>query len=112
MNDPGADGMIEDAEKQNEGIDKWEEEWEEEDTLLKPSRWWFASTACPLIAGTFGPVANAFNICALVQYWREYIPLGKMEGHGNTVPDPAWYVYLLRAAIIDNRRWVPANPRT
>ncbi|KAK8084965.1 hypothetical protein PG997_006236 [Apiospora hydei] len=33
----------------------------------KSSRWWFASSAFPMIAGTLGPVASAFSICALVQ---------------------------------------------
>lgn len=54
------------------------------------SRWWFASTACPMIAGTFGPMANAFSICALVEYWREYIPEGGTEAHGDAIQDPKW----------------------
>lgn len=56
------------------------------------SRWWFASTACPLIAGTFGPIANGFSICALVEKWRVYIPSGKDEGHGEHIEDPKWQV--------------------
>ena len=91
MNDPQSDGRIHDAEKADDSNDDpWAEERDEEDVLLKPSRWWFASTACPLLAGTFGPMANAFNICALVQFWREYIPLGAMEGHGFLKKDPPW----------------------
>ncbi|EXL39728.1 hypothetical protein FOCG_17664 [Fusarium oxysporum f. sp. radicis-lycopersici 26381] len=31
---------------------------------LEPSRWWFLSSAFPMIAGTLGPVASAFSICA------------------------------------------------
>lgn len=31
---------------------------------------WFAITAFPLFAGTFGTIATALNICALVQPWR------------------------------------------
>lgn len=54
------------------------------------SRWWFASTACPLLAGTFGPLANAFSICALVEKWRVYIPPGLDETVGKPVQDPSW----------------------
>jgi hypothetical protein len=54
------------------------------------SLWWFAQTACPLIAGTFGPMANAFNICALVQPWREDIPAGGTVAHGRPLKDPSW----------------------
>lgn len=56
------------------------------------SRWWFASTAFPLIAGTFGPMASAFSICALVVHWRVYIPPGAAEQNGVPIPDPKWYV--------------------
>lgn len=57
-----------------------------------PSTWWFASTACPLIAGTFGPMASGFNICALVYKWRVYIPPGGTEEHGTKLQDPGWLV--------------------
>ncbi|KAK2752686.1 Potassium channel [Arachnomyces sp. PD_36] len=45
---------------------------EEDDfaSLLQPTRWWMTSTAFPLLAGTFGPMANAFSICSLTQNWR------------------------------------------
>ena len=32
--------------------------------------WWFASTAIPLLAATFGPLANVLSIAALVTSWR------------------------------------------
>ena len=38
-----------------------------------PSDWWFASTAIPLIAATFAPMANVLSIAALVVYWRNKI---------------------------------------
>ncbi|CAK7200025.1 hypothetical protein SEUCBS139899_002713 [Sporothrix eucalyptigena] len=41
--------------------------------ILLPSRWWFASSAFPMIAATLGPVASAFSICALVRPWRQEI---------------------------------------
>lgn len=56
------------------------------------SRWWYASTAFPLVAGTFGPMASAFSICALVVHWRVHIPPGAAEQNGVPIDDPKWYV--------------------
>ncbi len=51
---------------------------------------WFAVTAFPLFAGTFGTIASALNICALVQSWRcEVI---KDDVDVKNISDPAWYV--------------------
>lgn len=61
---------------------------------LDPSRWWFASSAFPLIAGTLGPVANAFSICALVRPWRQKFPPGSDLDKAQFVPDPIWCVVL------------------
>ena len=94
--DPGVeDGIKEsahDVEPDQDGADYDKDEAEE---LQKPSRWWFASTACPLLAGTFGPMASGFNICALVQYWRQTIPappLPNTEALGHKIPDPPWLI--------------------
>ncbi|KAH8195889.1 hypothetical protein TruAng_009935 [Truncatella angustata] len=57
---------------------------------LDPSRWWFASSAFPMIAGTLGPVASAFSICALVRPWREHIPPGDNVTQGEFIIDPVW----------------------
>ncbi|KAL8742902.1 MAG: hypothetical protein Q9190_004692 [Brigantiaea leucoxantha] len=67
---------------------------EDEQAFLNPSRWWFASTAFPLLAGTFGPMASAFSVCALVENWRVIVPSGPggNEAHGIDVKDPGWYV--------------------
>jgi potassium channel subfamily K len=51
-----------------------------------------AGTAFPLAAGTFGPMASAFSICALVVHWREYIPPGATEEDAVLIPDPSWYI--------------------
>lgn len=59
------------------------------------SRWWFASTAFPLIAGTFGPMASAFSICALVHSWRIHVEPGQTDDQGQTIDDPRWYVFLI-----------------
>lgn len=93
MNDPGLEEPIEnDAEDvENQKGENQDEKVEEEKAFLKPSRWWFASTAFPLIAGTFGPMASAFSICALAVPWRVYIPPGgAAEQNGTNVPDPKW----------------------
>ena len=44
---------------------------EDDDDYMQPNTWWFASTLCPLLGATFGPVANGFSICALVYPWSE-----------------------------------------
>jgi potassium channel subfamily K len=112
MNDPGLDEPIsKDAEDiENQHRDEEDEKEEDEQAFLEPrylctsflpsrinlanldsSRWWFASTAFPLVAGTFGPMASAFSICALVVHWREYLPPGATEDTGIPIPDPPWY---------------------
>ncbi|KAK0708210.1 hypothetical protein B0H67DRAFT_495255 [Lasiosphaeris hirsuta] len=57
---------------------------------LDPSRWWFASSAFPMIAGTLGPVASAFSICALVKPWRQYYPPGTDVRTAEFIVDPPW----------------------
>lgn len=120
MNDPGLDKSAtqaaEDVEANNAYEQDREQAEEEEQEFLKPgyarrcssmvqltdlcSRWWFASTACPLIAGTFGPMANAFSICALPEKWRVYIPPGSDEGHGRTVQDPKWLIIINSISLV------------
>ncbi|KAH7078512.1 hypothetical protein FB567DRAFT_451000 [Paraphoma chrysanthemicola] len=101
MNDPG---LHEPAQEAAQDVEKNEDEEEqaqqEEQEFLDPSRWWFASTACPLIAGTFGPMANAFSICALVESWRVYIPPGSDEGHGESIKDPKWLIAVNSISLV------------
>lgn len=78
---------------QEETYDMMSEE-EQEKNFLMPARWWYASTGIPLVAGTFGPMANAFSICALVENWRVKIPPGGTEEHGIDIKDPEWYALL------------------
>lgn len=56
-----------------------------------PSDWWFASTAIPLLAATFAPMANLLSIAALVVYWRNDI----------TTPDVPSTVYSLSVGVRD-----------
>ncbi|KAF2110096.1 potassium channel-like protein [Lophiotrema nucula] len=105
MNDPGLEGAAGNAAQDVErNSNAFEEDRklaeEEEQDFLDPSRWWFASTACPLIAGTFGPMANAFSICALVENWRVYIPPGADEGHGENIKDPGWLIAVNSISLV------------
>lgn len=91
--------------------------------LIEYSRWWLASTAFPLLAvsfsfleqkkgassgylaiypdrladvvvkGTFGPMASAFSVCALVEDWRVMIPPGGTESNGVEQKDPKWCAF-------------------
>lgn len=56
MNDPGLDKPISNDAKdvENQKSEARDEKEEDEQEFLAPSRWWLASTAFPLIAGTFG----------------------------------------------------------
>lgn len=95
MNDPGLDKPINKTsiqiEKHPLTSDEAPHPSDNGQAFLDPSRWWFASTAFPLVAGTFGPMASAFSICALVQSWRVDIPPGANESHGSVkVSDPKW----------------------
>ncbi|KAJ3893408.1 hypothetical protein GG344DRAFT_43418 [Lentinula edodes] len=74
---------------------------EEEIGYFAPQRWWFTSTAFPLVAGTFGPLANLFSVCALVQTWRVQISGGESETQGQRISDPHWFVLIgLNAASL------------
>ncbi|KAF2452434.1 potassium channel-like protein [Lineolata rhizophorae] len=119
MNDPHLDEPVSNAVDDIEGnvYEKpWKKDEKEEQAYFDPSsiccfsfrrllflccsRWWFASTACPLIAGTFGPMANAFSICALVQNWRVHIPPGRDEHNGINVKDPSWVIAINAVQLV------------
>lgn len=78
----------------------------EEEAYLDPSRWWFASSAFPMIAGTLGPVASAFSICALVRPWRQHFPPGSDIDKAEFIDDPIWLIVInaiqLSTALIAN----------
>lgn len=44
-----------------------------------------------MIAGTLGPVASAFSICALVRPWRQQLVAGADIDKAPYVKDPPWY---------------------
>jgi potassium channel subfamily K len=64
------------------------------------STWWFASTACPLLAATFGPIANGFSVCALGCAWRAYIPDGKADKDGKPINDPGWLLVVNAISLV------------
>jgi potassium channel subfamily K, other eukaryote len=117
MNDPGLHEPIATHAKQMES--KYEDsstekvdEGEEVKSFFLPARWWYASTAFPLIAGTFGPMANTFSICALVQSWRVEIPPGGTEAHGIEIKDPKWcanWILFLKQWILISCRLLAVN---
>ncbi|MCJ1418740.1 Potassium channel [Xylographa parallela] len=69
-------------------VHKDEEEAEGDPT--SPSRWWFSSTLFPLIAATFGPLASAFGIAALVMDWVIIVNPSSTESTGIDIPNPNW----------------------
>ncbi|KAJ5288631.1 hypothetical protein N7478_001661 [Penicillium angulare] len=101
MNDPGLDDAI--ADEAN-ALDEFSSSSRREDNSAAASnekaleqtsqdalsaRWWLASTAYPLAAGTFGPMASAFNVCSLAQTWRM---ARDSEGGYENVTDPKWVI--------------------
>jgi potassium channel subfamily K len=78
-----------------------------------PTDWWFASTAIPLIAATFAPMANVLSIAALVVSWRNNVVAEVCTG-GACVPttpatgpdasigfaDPRWCIALNIASLV------------
>ncbi|EAW09339.1 potassium channel family protein [Aspergillus clavatus NRRL 1] len=69
-----------------------------------PPWWWLSSTAYPLLAGTLGPMASAFNICSLSETWsREF---DTANGRIKSIPDPDWVIEVnavsLACAIVSN----------
>ncbi|PNS19623.1 DNA polymerase alpha catalytic subunit [Sphaceloma murrayae] len=109
MNDPGTDKSISEAAKsKNLNVQPGEDDFSKDQAKREkhrrdyrdPSLWWFASTGCPLIAGTFGPLANAFSVCALVRGWRVYIPDGQTESTGTRIPDPTWALAINALSLV------------
>ncbi|KAL5627489.1 hypothetical protein BROUX41_003642 [Berkeleyomyces rouxiae] len=74
--------------------------------LIMPSRWWFASSAFPMIAGTIGPVASAFSILALSRPWRQHRVPGTSIATAQFIADPVWLTAInavqLAMALISN----------
>ncbi|KAH9206221.1 hypothetical protein DL95DRAFT_488189 [Leptodontidium sp. 2 PMI_412] len=85
------------------GQDKKRKEKDTEAAQQGPSRWWFPY---PLIAGTFGPIASAFSVCALTVPWRFNTQGKEATENGNYIDDPKWLIGInatqLAVALISN----------
>jgi len=53
---------------------------------------WVVTTLFPLMAGTFGPMASMFNICAIVVPWRLVVDPESTQANGRHIVDPTWLV--------------------
>ncbi|KAI1304011.1 hypothetical protein F5Y03DRAFT_180414 [Xylaria venustula] len=71
-----------------------------EEIHLDHARWWFASAAFPMIAGTLGPVASAFSICALVKPWRQHVPPGTDITNAMFINDPPWLLAINAVQLV------------
>ncbi|KAF7509360.1 hypothetical protein GJ744_008083 [Endocarpon pusillum] len=63
----------------------------------EPQDWWFASTAIPLIAATFAPMANVMSIAALITSWRSELrgeSSVPAQANSTGIPDPHWCITL------------------
>ncbi|OOQ85072.1 putative ion channel [Penicillium brasilianum] len=100
MNDPGLDDAV--AAEAN-ALDHTSSHNEKGDTREidahhpHAARWWLASTAYPLAAGTFGPMSSAFSICSLSQPWRMEILPG---GGERDITDPKWVTALNAVSLV------------
>lgn len=68
-----------------------------------PTDWWFASTAIPLVAATFAPMANLLSIAALVVPWRNHTITDEALTRQSTsvgYPDPQWCYNLNIASLV------------
>ncbi|KAK0739121.1 hypothetical protein B0T21DRAFT_435635 [Apiosordaria backusii] len=106
MNDASGERIDDHVRAADPGGKKLPKQQEHEQLHLDPSRWWFASSAFPMIAGTLGPVASAFSICALSRPWRQsYLP-GSDPDAAPFIKDPTWLTIInaiqLLIALIAN----------
>ncbi|KAK4643621.1 hypothetical protein QC761_406610 [Podospora bellae-mahoneyi] len=106
MNDAGGEKIDEHLRAADPDGKKLPKQQEHEQMHLDPSRWWFASSAFPMIAGTLGPVASAFSICALARPWRQnYLPGSNLDA-APFIRDPIWLTIInaiqLLIALIAN----------
>ncbi|PSR79461.1 hypothetical protein BD289DRAFT_94400 [Coniella lustricola] len=113
-------------EKDGEAGDAKQRGVHNDEAHLDPSRYWFASSAFPMIAGTLGPVASAFSVCALVRPWRQFLAPGTSIDTATFINDPIWLIVInaiqLALALVANIilllnmarkiRWTVAQPIT
>ncbi|TGJ88199.1 hypothetical protein E0Z10_g605 [Xylaria hypoxylon] len=91
--------VVDDAHGDNV-LDEYDQTLHAEEVHLNQTRWWFASAAFPMVAGTLGPVASAFSICALVKPWRQHIPPGSDITKAAFIPDPSWLLAINAVQLV------------
>lgn len=64
------------------------------------ARWYYASTVFPLLAGTFGPMASAFSVSALVTKWRLNLPVPGDYLGAVDIPDPRWLIIVNAVSLL------------
>ncbi|KAB5543009.1 ion channel protein [Coniochaeta sp. 2T2.1] len=106
MNDASGENVDEHVEALEGETQKMQQSMDNDNAHLDPSRWFFASSLFPMIAGTLGPVASAFSICALVRPWRQYYRPNSDIQKAQYIPDPEWLLAIngvqLVIAIVAN----------
>ncbi|OIW25216.1 potassium channel [Coniochaeta ligniaria NRRL 30616] len=106
MNDASGENVDAHVEALEGETEKLQQSMDNDNAHLDPSRWFFASSLFPMIAGTLGPVASAFSICALVRPWRQHFPPGSDIQKAEYIPDPEWLLAIngvqLVIAVIAN----------
>lgn len=65
-----------------------------------PIHMWVVATLFPLIAGTFGPIASMFNICAIVVPWRLVVNPESQQANGKHIADPGWFIAVNIASLV------------
>lgn len=86
----GRTGVLSKHESKDAFANKGEEELVQD--YNAPIRWYMLATLFPLIAGTFGPMASMFNICAIAIPWRVIVSPQSEQSQGQHIDDPRWLV--------------------
>ncbi len=81
--EPGIDSTI-------DGLDNGTSLLEVEKQYYEPTHIWYAATVFPLCSACFGPMASAFNLCALIEDWRVTVPNDGVEADEMAIADPRW----------------------
>ncbi|KAL6859221.1 voltage-gated potassium channel [Trichoderma novae-zelandiae] len=103
--DGDASGSADPESQVDETYDPGKPKIDNDKAHLQPTRWWFLSSVFPMVAGTIGPVASAFSICALVAPWRQKL-VSQDPDSAVYVGDPVWLTAInaiqLAIALISN----------
>ncbi|KAG0650110.1 Two-domain outward rectifier K(+) channel YORK [Hyphodiscus hymeniophilus] len=82
------------ADKASEEVEMGSDSTEDDKQFYERTYIWYTETVFPLASACFGPMASAFNICALAEDWRVFIPPGGTEAQEVAIADPTWVVII------------------